>query len=148
MICRNNTVVRCGNAGISGWESTARIEIVNNIIAFNGEQEQWVAPRVGIWMNCDKGNYTICHNDIYGNHDAQVAFGYQESEDGSWSYVEEEDYTGVDGNVSADPLLDGDGFVLQDGTPCVDAGDPSILDPDGTPSDIGCTGGWFGYTQS
>lgn len=43
------------------------------------------------------------------------------------------------GNIDADPL-----FVADDGkmrltasSPCIDAGDPALLDPDGTPSDMG-----------
>jgi hypothetical protein len=143
MICRNNTVVRCGNVGIAGWEETAKIEIVNNVIAFNGCQEQWVAPRVGIWMNCVPGNFVITYNDIYGNHDANTAFGYREFEDGTWGFEEARDFTGTDGNISSDPLLAGDGFELMEGSRCVDSGDPAYLDPDSSVSDIGATGGPF-----
>jgi hypothetical protein len=143
MICRNNTVVRCGNVGIAGWEETARIEIVNNVIAFNGVQEQWVAPRVGIWMNCLPGNYVIAYNDLYDNHDANVAFGYREFEDGTWSFEEARDFIGTDGNISSDPLLAGDGYGLMEGSKCVDSGDPACLDPDSSVSDIGATGGPF-----
>jgi hypothetical protein len=146
MICRNNTVVRCGNVGIAGWESTAKMEIVNNIIAFNGPKDQWVAPRVGIWMNCDPGNFTIAYNDIFGNHDADVAFGYKESPDGSWSFEEKKDYSAQGGNISADPLLFGETFDLQTPSPCIDSGDPAVLDSTGHRSNIGATGGAFART--
>jgi len=141
MICRNNTVVRCGNVGVAGWSETASIEIVNNIIAFNGTQEQWVAPRVGIWMNCEPGSFVIAYNDIYGNHDAAVAFGYEEFEDGSWSYTEEREYVGIDGNIAEDPMLIDEGYEIDRDSPCVDAGDPETLDADDSRSDIGATGG-------
>ncbi len=40
----------------------------------------------------------------------------------------------------SDPLYV-DGHFLDTGSPCIDAGDPSIQDYDGGPSDIGCYGG-------
>ncbi len=141
MICRNNTVVRCGNVGIAGWSETASIEIVSNIIAFNGTAEQWVAPRVGIWMNCAEGSYVIAHNDIFANHDCGVAFGYREFEDDTWSYSEEKVFTGKNGNIAEDPMLLEESFEIAPESPCIDTGDPETLDPDGTQSDIGVTGG-------
>jgi len=145
MICRNNTVVRCGNVGIAGWSETASIEIANNIIAHNGTVEQWVAPRVGIWMNCEAKNFEIRHNVIWDNFDAGVAFGYEEFEDGSWGYSYDSDYSDVKGNIYEDPLLVGDGYTLDEGSPCIDGGAPEILDPDGSVSDVGVTGGAYGW---
>ncbi|MFZ5481374.1 MAG: hypothetical protein ACOZNI_31730 [Myxococcota bacterium] len=46
------------------------------------------------------------------------------------------DYTGQNGNISADPLLD-DELRLLDGSPCLDAGNPAYPDPDGSPPDMG-----------
>ncbi|HDS30601.1 MAG TPA: right-handed parallel beta-helix repeat-containing protein [Firmicutes bacterium] len=148
MICRNNTVIHCGNVGISGWSNEARIEIVNNIIAFNGTKEQWVAPRVGIWMNCSDGNYKIAYNAIHGNHDAAVAFGYKVFDDDTWSYEEEREFIGIDGNIGDDPMIDGDSYRIESISPCIDTGDPEILDPDNSRSDIGATGGPFALTQN
>jgi outer membrane protein OmpA-like peptidoglycan-associated protein len=60
------------------------------------------------------------------------------------------DPVGTSGNISEDPLLaaysqDGDetndDHHLQLSSPCLDAGDPSIVDLDGTRSDIGVYGG-------
>ena len=57
---------------------------------------------------------------------------------------------GVDGNFSSDPLFvsasdDGwprnDDLRLGEGSPAIDAGDPAILDADGTRSDVGVFGG-------
>ncbi len=50
------------------------------------------------------------------------------------------------GNLSADPLfVNGGGeepdFHLSAGSPAIDAGAPDLLDPDGSPSDIGAYGG-------
>jgi len=42
------------------------------------------------------------------------------------------------GNIDADPLFAGDGKMrLTSASPCIDAGDPARLDPDGTVSDMG-----------
>jgi len=143
MICRNNTVVRCGNVGIAGWSDEARMEVVNNIIANNGIVDKWVAPRVGIWMNCVEGNYRIAHNIFWDNYDCDVAFGFIETDD-DWTYAEERDFTGMDGNLFADPMfVDHDPLAVDGGpevhitSPCIDNGDPQYVDLDGTPSDIG-----------
>jgi len=141
MECWNNTVVRCGNVGIAGWSEDAKIEIVNNIVAFNGSLDQWVAPRVGIWMNCDTENYVIENNCIYGNQDAEVAFHYEEFEDDTWGYWYERDLNGIGGNIYVDPILTGEGFIIDENSLCIDAGNAELLDADGSVSDIGATGG-------
>lgn len=146
MICRNNTVVRCGNVGIAGWSEEAKIEIVNNIIAFNGQIDQWVAPQVGIWMNCLEGNYKIAYNCIYGNTAAEVAFGYEEYDDGTWGYMEEQSFDGVEGNFYIDPMLLSEGYLLNSESPCIDSGDSGTLDLNRSRSDIGRTGGLFSNT--
>jgi hypothetical protein len=50
--------------------------------------------------------------------------------------------TGTNGNISADPLFVAGGYRLQEGSPCVDAGDDYVLtllpvDLDGRPRRIG-----------
>lgn len=50
------------------------------------------------------------------------------------------DPIGTDGNLSVDPQYT-DGFRLDAGSPCVDAGDPSVFDTDGSRSDMGAYGG-------
>ena len=141
MICRNNTVTRIGNVGIAGWSEDARIEIVNNIIYNNGGQEQWVAPRVGIWMNCKPGNFVIEYNCFDENYDADLAFGYTEFKDDTWGFEEEGNLDDYVGNITAPTNLIEEGYVISADSPCIDSGDPEVLDPDGSRSDIGVTGG-------
>jgi hypothetical protein len=51
------------------------------------------------------------------------------------------DPTGADGNLAVDPeLLDALGHLAET-SPLVDGGDPALLDPDGSPPDIGPFGG-------
>jgi predicted outer membrane repeat protein len=49
--------------------------------------------------------------------------------------------TGSDGNISADPQYADQSFRLAGGSPCVNAGDPSLADPDGSRADMGRFGG-------
>jgi hypothetical protein len=48
------------------------------------------------------------------------------------------------GNLTEDPRFadpDSDDYELGEGSPCVDTGDPSVEDPDGSPADMGAYGG-------
>lgn len=69
-------------------------------------------------------------NDVWGN-----------DEDYGWAFGER---TGVDGNVAVDPgFADPSGldYSLAPTSALIDAGDPSLSDPDGTRSDVGAYGG-------
>jgi hypothetical protein len=80
------------------------------------------------------GSTSVTYTDVYGN-------------DGS-AYSGMTDPTGTDGNVSVEPgfvnetagLSDMD-FSLATGSALIDAGDPGILDADGSRSDVGAYGG-------
>jgi hypothetical protein len=55
--------------------------------------------------------------------------------------------TSLGGNIYLDPMfVSGDDYHLQYGSPCINAGDPNIKDPDSSRSDIGCYGGAWGET--
>jgi hypothetical protein len=154
----NNTVVRMGNVGFAGWSADAQMKLVNNISFGNGWRKQWVAPRVGVWMNCRAGNFRLLNNCVWGNEEG--------------NYLEVPDPTGTFGNIGANPLfvtgkLDlpddatpenthfdsipddlferiGGGYRLQIGSPCIGAGFEGYLNADATLSDLGAFGGWFG----
>lgn len=50
-----------------------------------------------------------------------------------------------EGNIFANPMItDSMDYHLQAFSPCIDAGDPNILDPDGSRSDMGAYGGPYG----
>ena len=51
------------------------------------------------------------------------------------------DPTGTDGDLSAAPGFLTSSFHLSARSPLIDAGDPTLLDPDGSPSEIGAFGG-------
>jgi hypothetical protein len=124
----NNVVYHNGNCGVAPWSTTARGRIINNIIAGNGWRDQWVCPCVGVWNYGDWAKWDFSHNIVWNNKAGE----YQDI----W------DQTGINGNLSIDPMFVGDGdFSLQQGSPALHAGDSLIFNTDGTTSHIGLTGG-------
>jgi len=130
----NTTVV--GNSldggpgmGVLGADE-ATLSLVNTIVAYDNPLS---TPLVAVY---DVGGSEIAMSwsDLYGSGDRVSGLA---------------DPTGIDRNISVDPLfvdtsaaeaIDWD-LRLDAASPLVDAGDPSILDVDGTTSDIGAYGG-------
>lgn len=124
----NNTIVLntkdFGNTvpgGAVAGEGTSAPTLVNNVIAFN---VGGVSLSAGVLLK----------NDVYSNATAWQA-----------NYSGIPDATGTEGNLSVDPLFAnkaaGD-YRLLPGSPCIDAGDDSILtlgqtDLDGNPRKLG-----------
>lgn len=115
----NNTATRNDKAGI--FCDSASVTIGNNVIAYN---QTGMAGVTGL-------NYR--NNCTFGNQ--SDFFGFP-------------DPTGQNGNISVDPLLSANPhypeFHLVDGSPCIDAGDSTLidawpLDTDGDPRAI-CSG--------
>ena len=124
----NNNVIHNGNCGLAIWSEECRGRFVNNIVAYNGWKDKWVAPQVGLWNNGNPDNFIISHNDVWGN-----LMG---------NYKDMDDLTGVSGNISEDPGFVSDrDFHLLEGSPCRDAGSPSLSEGDGSISDMGMYGG-------
>lgn len=89
------------------------------------------------------------HNSILNNAhvdwlgfveaDGQLSFSYTSFwDDDGFNGID--DPTGSDGNAELDPDFEAD-WTLGSGSECIDAGDPSIEDADGTNSDMGAFGG-------
>ena len=133
----NNTLIynQGGRAG-GLWCASAQVVIQNNIFAFNSSGVGGVT------------NMSFANNCVYGN--------------GTTNYVEIPDLTGINSNISIDPMLDGDtespGWHLLAGSPCIGAGNSSLvssgwLDVDGEPRlqgslvDIGVDAFQQGYTR-
>lgn len=87
----NNVVDKNGNCGIAVWESTAVGKIYNNIITNNGWRDEWVCPQVGFWMNGDPANVEFSYNNLWNNIM------------GNYRLIK--DLTGINGNLSVDPLF-------------------------------------------
>jgi len=74
------------------------------------------------------GSIAVSYSNLHGN--SSVASGL-------------DDPRGSDGNIDEDPDYDssaGD-YTLDTSSPCIDAGDPALSDPDGSRSDMGAYGG-------
>jgi hypothetical protein len=128
----NSVVVGNQAAGTGGIEcSGCTVEMTNTTIVDNHGISNGGGLSGDYWSTL-----LLYNNNVYGNapddyHPPLV------------------DPTGTDGNVSVDPLfLDTTALYPLDwnlhldlASPLIDAGEPSILDPDGAPSDIGAFGG-------
>jgi len=119
----NNTIVYSlpsGN-GILFNQFCQGLEVVNNIVAFNGDEGVESVPY--------QSGANISYNDNYANGG------------NAWQNVPV-----GNGNIYSDPLFISIGdcpYSISSNSPCKDTGDPSILDPDGSVSDIGAI--WTGY---
>ena len=124
----NNVVYHNGNCGIAPWSTDSRGRIVNNIIVENGWRDYWVCACVGVRNNGDWAKWEFKHNIVFGNKDGEY--------ENIW------DQTGLNGNLSVDPMFIGEGdFNLQEGSPGLHGGDSLIYNIDGTVSHIGLYGG-------
>ena len=120
----NNVVYHNGNCGLAVWSETCTARFTNNIVVSNGWREQWLCPCVGVWASGNNDRAEFSYNNIWGNK--------------AGAYTGLKDLTGVQGNVALDPsFADRGDFKLPPGSPLIDAGNPLIIDPDGSRSDIG-----------
>lgn len=132
-IILHNTVVNSINRGIDfhGWTTTLALE--NNLV---------ISDRGSGIHIFDTGlpEYEIKYNNSFGHATDYVcpdpAVGVMCSVNFNG------DSCDIYGNISEDPMFvdtAGGDYHLRAGSPCIDAGDPSMpWDPDGTPPDIGC----------
>ena len=151
----NNLIFRRIGSGGIGYGSFGCAEdqvlFYNNTIdgRTNGDGELWIRTGIearsfdsmgsvdnNIVVNCELGVWNQFDNDTvqirYSNF-----FDVDENYHGSVEFGE--------GVIFADPMfVDTLGFRLQAFSPAIDGGDPEILDPDGSRSDIGAYGGPYG----
>jgi predicted outer membrane repeat protein len=136
--------------GGGAWLDDTDASFTNVVIASN--QSWGISASYGGGVYVDDGNPTFTNVVIKGNT-AETSGGgvYVDSRGPTFRYSDIygnspddtsgfADPTGTDGNVSVNPDFYDAALHLDTTSPLVDAGDPSILDPDGSTSDIG----WFG----
>ena len=83
-------------------------------------------------------SFEFAYNDVWDNQDEDVCSGGVPGGDPCTPIA----FEGVDDNVSVDPMFaDQVEYFLRLNSPVIDQGDPAILDPDNTVSDMGAHGG-------
>jgi parallel beta-helix repeat protein len=124
----NNVVTRNGNCGVAIWDSTSSAKIYNNVITENGWRDEWLCPQVGFWMNGKMTNVEFTYNDVWNN-----VMG---------NYRNIEDQTGINGNISAEPLfLQDSNYKTLPTSPLRKAGNPNVRKLDRNSNHIGIEGG-------
>ncbi len=164
-VVRNNIVVDCGSGiTLSDCDSA---EVLNNTVAhIDGPPDGWhyrgrliypaVYPgRAGIG-NHGCGDVAILNNVVYGPFDCGILLSVLDGSRADYNLIWNTaslyggPFRGAAGanNMSFDPVFvntaNGD-FHLLPGSPAIDAGDPAILDPDGSSSNLGAYGGPRGH---
>ncbi len=137
------------------------VTIVGNAVTAtgtDGEMVTYAAGLVSLYGESTLNNVTVTGNTVTSAGTVETGGVYFDPDDDVVTYVNSwgndvsdwsTDVTGVDGNLSVDPLYtditSSDptawDLTLQAGSPLIDVGDPAILDADGSQSDIGAWGG-------
>ena len=126
-----------GGAGGGMSVSSTPVSLVNCTVTGNGSGKRGS----GIKIFYLSGDASLTNTIVWGN---TPLTGLDAPEETTVRYsVTQHPWEG-EGNICDDPLLAdisrGD-YSLRTGSPCIDAGDPSYLDEDGTRCDMGVTGG-------
>jgi hypothetical protein len=133
----NNVITRNGTTGLAAWDPAASGRFVNNVVTGNGwSADEWVGKRTGVWMN--SADVELAYNDVWDNATEEVCTGGLPGGDACLPVDFLEDGT----NLSEMPRFrDTDAYEPLYSSPLVDRGDPALLDPDGSRSDLGVWGG-------
>ena len=150
----NNLVY--AETGIQGFENIGvpNLQLYNNYLTGNFDDQQNIRYVVRI------GSYNKIKNNVVTNAERGVEAwgtqGLQFQYNNVWN--NDNNYSGFSPdttNISFDPMIINDDttqgkldFHLQKYSPLIDAGDPTILDRDGSRSDIGLYGGPYGWTYT
>ncbi|MEA3296824.1 MAG: hypothetical protein U9R56_03050 [candidate division Zixibacteria bacterium] len=138
-ICYNN---------IAGEDSEIRGAIyfwATDVVVVNNTMDQNTAGLTYLSStNCDARNNIMTNNIEWGLHErsyvgpnTNVTHDYNDIWNSGWSdYNDEADPSPHE--ISDDPLF-GEGYTLNEGSPCIDSGDPdpAYNDPDGSRNDMG-----------
>jgi len=145
----NNLIFGAKKEAVSTVRTIDTIRVINNIIKRSFKHD------IGMWITY--GNKTIIRNNVIADNDIglYIEDGYANTDyNVYWNNTNNTYRYGRLGehDIIADPMFVKDtipftglaDFHLQKYSPAIDAGDPAILDVDGSRSDIGIYGGPLG----
>ncbi len=145
----NNLIINdAGYSGIGNY-GVQYLQIVNNYITGNSSS-------IGMEIT----SYNLVKNNVVTNNNVGVDISWTQNlvyqYNNLWNNnVNYSGFTPDTTNLSVDPMIVNDDttqgdldFHLQMFSPLIDAGDPTILDRDGSRSDIGLYGGPYGWTYT
>ncbi|MCP3685012.1 MAG: T9SS type A sorting domain-containing protein [bacterium] len=132
----NNASVGGYGGGIAFVYCDSTSEIINCTISNNS------SPIKGGGIYSETSLWTLKNSIVYGNSapDDPDIFVESNSPDPSVTYSDVLGGWAGEGNLDEDPQFvnpDNNNYNVCHGSPCLDSGDPSIQDPDGSQSDIG-----------
>jgi hypothetical protein len=130
----NNTIASTNGNGDYGIHvSNLSAPIIKNNIIDNFQN--------GIYADNTIANYAIQYNDTWSISGTEYSGGALPPLIGNYIGLNNNgDASDIYGNISLDPLFDANAanpYSLQLSSPCIHAGDPNVLDPDTTISDMG-----------
>ena len=146
----NNLLIVSGGAGIAIAGSNVHYLKMYNNFLYGGTYNEIL--HVGYDDAIGNNVYTHTIGTVYVFNSQNLNYTYNNVWD---SYVTYSGFTPDSTNLSVDPMVvnedtaQGDlDFHLQKYSPLIDAGDPNILDRDGSRSDIGLYGGPYGWSYT
>lgn len=164
-VVRNNIAIDCGE-GMSVRNGESAQILNNTIVRVHGRPNGWYYQGMLIYPASSArdsgiddhipGQVSILNNIICGPFDSAIgllaspAHGSQVDFNLIWNarslYGGPGQAAAGPNNITLDPMFVGPtDFHLLPSSPAIDAGDPAILDPDGSPSDLGAYGGPRGH---
>ncbi len=140
----NNIILNCERAGIFIYDGLIHAAIVNNVIGHSSPGLHIYISTANISNNIlfNIENTAFFNGYLYENPvvpDYNIAFGYRIITNNPPIHF------GGHNIFDQDPMFLEDSFRLSEFSPGIDSGNPDILDPDGSRSDIGAYGGPHAY---
>ena len=150
----NNLIIakhRSSGTGIDN-NGTQYLELYNNYVTGYFDSFQYYVVNIAPYNNVKNNVVTGALRGVKAYGSQGLVFKYNNVWDNGINY---NGFTPDITNLSVDPMIVNDDttqgeldFHLQKYSPLIDAGDPNILDRDGSRSDIGLYGGPYGWTYT
>ena len=141
----NNVLTEPGTVNI--WSGENRTIFLNNIFTQSENSNLYLFTSHGLFNNnmvIHSGTYAFWNRSYFGNSiiiDYSLIWDYQNlTSDPPFNF-------GRNNIIDQNPIFEGNSYILGINSPAVNAGNPNILDLDGSRSDIGIYGGPYAYQQ-